>query len=516
MTKRNDCMVLLSNNVFTATGQDPFSGFVAIEGDRIAAVGPRAEAGEWVNKANRVLELGDRVVTPGFVDVHTFFTGWALLSLGADLSAARVDTDAVAALKEYEKTVPADAALFGHSWQPDFEVTDEALLDKTWPGRPVVAFTADRGTCWMNTAAKERYGFGPEKCYAEMTWKMIREYLQLPEMKDKYKEYMQMLNARGVTTIKEMTFDTYYGFADVMEQLEQEDALTVRVSMMSQPVGEGINIAHGKAMQKRFTGPFVSFSGYNRMTDRSIPSSMAELIEPYKSHPGMINTVPVEWDLIERETHLADENGFRYSLHCQGDGAIRHTVALFDTCRKDENGKLANRHAITDLEYSNPVDLERFGAMGGITEVYAQIQSLDKKQDVLDMIDTQLGGDRGVNYWNRRKMWDSGITVSCGTDLPLLIPDIPEAIYCGVGGHFADGGVYNEQNMLTVPEMLTAWTRNGQYNCYNEDRLGTLEPGKLADIAVLDGDVFAMPNEQVKNVQVALTVSDGRIVYEAL
>ena len=64
--------------------------------------------------------------------------------------------------------------------------------------------------------------------------------------------------------------------------------------------------------------------------------------------------------------------------------------------------------------------------------------------------------------------------------------------------------------------MLTAWTKNGQYNCYNEDRLGTLEAGKLADIAVLDGDVFTMPNEQVKDVKVALTISDGRIVYSAL
>ena len=132
------------------------------------------------------------------------------------------------------------------------------------------------------------------------------------------------------------------------------------------------------------------------------------------------------------------------------------------------------------------------------------------------MIDRQLGGDRGKNYWNRRKMWDSGICVSCGTDLPLLIPDIPEAITCGCGGFFADGESYNEGNMLTVAEMLTAWTRNGQYNCYNEDRLGTLEAGKLADIAVLDRNVFAMPLKDVKQTKVCLTISDGRIVYENL
>ena len=86
MTERQKCLVLLSKNVFTATGEAPFDGFVAIEGNKIAAVGPRAQADEWVKKATQVLELGNRVVTPGFVDVHTFFTGWALLSLGADFA----------------------------------------------------------------------------------------------------------------------------------------------------------------------------------------------------------------------------------------------------------------------------------------------------------------------------------------------------------------------------------------------------------------------------------------------
>ena len=222
----------------------------------------------------------------------------------------------------------------------------------------------------------------------------------------------------------------------------------------------------------------------------------------------------MEWDLIEWETLEADRNGFRYSLHCQGDGAVRHTVDLFSRCQM-ENGKLKNRHAITDLEYSNPEDLKRFGQIGGITEVYAQIQSLDRKQDVLDMIDRQLGGDRGKNYWNRKKMWEAGITVSCGTDLPLLVPDIPEAITCGCGGFFADGESYNEENMLSVAQMLTAWTKNGQYNCYNEDRLGTLEPGKLADITVLNQNIFEMPLAEAKNAKVCMTVSDGKIVYDA-
>lgn len=512
---RDTCLVLLSKNIFTATHTEPFDGFVAVQGNRIAAVGPRAQAQSWTQNA-RVIDLGDKVVTPGFTDVHTFFSGWVLQSLGVDFTGVRSDREGVEKIRQYRKTRPEGAPVFGHCWEPDnFSVTCEGLLDEAFPQTPVVIFTFGRDNCWMNRAARERYGFTPEACYAEKVWRMMPEYLAEPEMAEKYKEYNRMLNARGVTAIKEMTFDDYYGFMDVMERLEQEDALTVRVSMMSQPVGRGIDIAHGIAMRERFQGDFVRFSGYNRMTDRGIPSFLGELLEPYKSRPDIRCLVPVEWELIEKETLEADKNGFRYSLHCQGDGAVHHTVNLFDRCEK-LGGRLKNRHAITDLEYTAPADLERFGAIGGITEVYAQIQSLDKKQDILDMIDRQLGGDRGKNYWNRRKMWDSGVCVSCGTDLPLLIPDIPEAITCGCGGYFADGESFNEQNMLTVAEMLTAWTKNGQYNCCSEDRLGTLEAGKLADIAVLDRDVFHMPLRDVKEAKVCLTISDGRIVYEKL
>lgn len=514
-SERDTNLVLLSKNIFTATAMDPVDGFVAIQGNKIAAVGPRNQWKQWADGA-QIIDLGDKVVTPGFTDVHTFFTGWVLQSIGIDFSDIRSDADGIDAIHSYLKANPKHTSVFGHGWNPDtFTTTHENSLDQAFPDVPVVIFSADRGTCWMNQAATKQYGFTPDACYAEMIWRMMPEYLAEPDMPEKYQQYAHMLNKQGITTIKEMTFDDYYGFADVMEQLERDDKLTIRVSMMSQPVGHGINIPHGIAMRERFTGDFVSFSGYNRMTDRGIAGGLAELIEPYKSHPNTTCLVPVEWDLIEKETLEADRNGFRYSLHCQGDGAVRHTVALFDRCEK-ENGKLKQRHAITDLEYSNPVDLQRFGEIGGITEVYPQIQSLDNKQDVMDVIDRQLGGDRGKNYWNRRKMWDSGICVTCGTDLPLLIPDIPAAITCGCGGYFADDGIYNEQNMLTVAEMLTAWTKNGQYDCFNEDRLGTLEAGKLADIAVLDHDVFHMPLKEIKNTKVCLTISDGRIVYNNL
>jgi predicted amidohydrolase YtcJ len=517
MAERPDRLVILSRNVFDATGAEPLDGFVATDGNRIMAVGERAGADDYVRDATRVIDAGDRTVIPGMTDNHTFFTGWALQRLGCDLSDAHDTQQGIAALASYVETLSEDVPVFGHGWNAD-EFGDDAedALDAAFPKRPVVAFTSDRDTCWMNSAARERYGFTPDECYAEKIWRMMRDYLTLPEMPGLYHDYMRMLNARGITQIKEMSFDDYYGFVDVMERMAASDELTVRVRLMSQPVGRGMDLDHGRKMRERLGGDFLSFSGFNRMTDRSIASGMAELKEPYLSDPTSRCAVPVEWDLIERELFAADEAGFRFSLHCQGDAAVAHVVDLYEKCRRDGRGRLVMRHAITDMEFSDPEDIERLGALGGICEVYPQIQSLDRKGDLESMVTAQLGPERYRHYWMRRKMWESGCVVVGDTDLPLMLPSIGESIYCGCGGHFDDGGTARLENMLSIPQMLTAWTANGAYDCYSEDRLGTLEPGKLADVVVLQGDVLHMDPADARGINAALTVSDGRVVYDEL
>lgn len=514
----SNSIVILSRNVFPATGKPAFDGFVAIEGGIIKAVGNSSEATRYTSHAFRVIDAGERTVMPGMIDVHTFFSGWALEGLGCDLSRAGSAEEGIAVLRAYDTAHPGDTGLFGHAWDPaGFGADSEDLLTAAFPTRPVVAFTAGRDTCWMNATARERYRFTPEACWSEMIWRMMPEYLAMPEVQERYHDYMHMLNARGVTAIKEMAFDDYYGFTDVMERLERTGKMSLRVSLMSQPVGRGACVEHGIRMRDRLTGPFVSFSGYNRMTDRGVAGGLAEYIDPYTSDPSMHVAVPVEWELIESELAAIDAAGFRYSLHCQGDGAVRHTVDAYNRlCTKDAAGHLANRHAITDLECSDPADLERFGALGGIAEVYPQIQSLDTAADIREMALCQIGPERFARFWNRRKMWDSGIAVSCGTDLPLLIPHIGESIFCACGGCFDDGVAVNRENMLTIPELLTAWTANGAYNCYAEDRLGTLEEGKLADLIVLDRNVIDIDPAQARSIGVALTLSAGRIVHESL
>ncbi|ETP72758.1 putative TIM-barrel fold metal-dependent hydrolase [Lachnospiraceae bacterium JC7] len=329
-----------------------------------------------------------------------------------------------------------------------------------------------------------------------------------------FKNHMKMLNSKGITTIKEMGFDDYYGFTDSLEKMEADHDLTVRFNFMSQPVLEAMNINYGLSMRNKFNSDLVKFSGFNMMTDGSVSDHEADLKQPYSDSYSTCH-LNIEWNGIEKDVLTADEHDFRFSLHAQGDAAIAKCIGILNKCKKDRNGKLINRHSMTDLELSDPSDLAEMGRLNIVGEIYPQIQSLYDRAGKLDMIEKRLGEWRSINYWNRRYMLDHGMILSCGTDLPLLMDNIPESIYHAVYGMFPDSDIpFNESNMMTVSELLKAWTYGGAYNLSMENIIGTLEKGKRADIVIFDGNLFETDLKAVKNISVETTIFDGKIVYQ--
>ncbi|MVB09998.1 N-substituted formamide deformylase [Caprobacter fermentans] len=516
MLKASD-LLLRSNAVFTGSGERPRPGFVAVAGNRIAAVGG-GDGSDFAGPSTWIYELGDRLICPGFCDTHCFFTGYLLTQSGALLSDARTADEVIRMAKSSPDALACGGALIlGRGVRPEIGPPKKEVMDETFGETPAVLFVSGGDSCWMNSAAETTYGFPPDACWSENCWRLLRALLKDRERSvPAFRNYLTMLNARGVTSVKEMGFDDFYGFPDALGQLEQEDALSMRVHFMSQPVGAPMNLEYGKAMRSRFSGGFVRFSGYNQMTDGSISQLEAEMKEPYLCADTCC-AKKIDWAGLEADTLAADAEGFRYSLHAQGDAAICKTLDIFEKCRRGPDGKVLNRHAMTDLECSDPADLERMGRLGVTAEVYPQIMSIADRAGKLAMIREKIGTERGRNYWNRRKMQDSGVVLSCATDLPLLVDNIPESVYHSVYGLFPEGGEpFNRQNTLTVGELLTAWTRGGQYNLGRETELGTLEAGKLADIAVLDTNLFQAPPDEARAAQVCLTLVDGQVVWDSL
>jgi len=488
-------------------------GFIAVHKDSILAIGT-GSGEEYISKDTHLLEMGDNTVCPGFSDVHCFFTGYALGFIGLDLSPFNNAKEALHVLRispEGQKSV-----VLGHGARASLiaEMTSE-LLDEIFEDRPTILFSDGSENCCMNSSAIERYGFTPKDCYPEAMWRLLKEMLNdRTFIEPMFREYMTLLNSRGITAIKEMGFDDFYGFTSVLDSLEKQNALSLRVSFMSQPVAKSANISLGKQMRSQFNSPFLRFSGYNRMTDGSISQHCGDLKRPYLCEPYGHCAQEIDYDGIAAEVLAADAEGFRFSLHAQGDAAVHKVLNIYERCKRDIQGRLVNRHSITDIEFSDPDDLERMGELGVIAEIYPQIQSIADRESKVAMIHEKIGSERGRYYWNRRKLADCGVRISCGTDLPLLIDDIPESIFHGCGGWFPEGGEpYNPVNTLTLTELLSAWTSGGANNLGLDQMTGTLEVGKKADIAVLDYDLFTLPLKDMRKAKVCMTLVDGKIVY---
>ena len=187
------------------------------------------------------------------------------------------------------------------------------MLEEKFPNKAVIIFSADRSCCIMNQKARNIYQFSAETCYPESYYRIMREYLNDREfIKKEFSDYMKMMNSRGVTTVKEMGFDDFYGFTDYLKELEDSEDLNLRTFFMSQPVGEGMNLVYARRMREQFTGDKIRFSGFNRMTDGTIASYKGDLKEPYENQDFCCKD-PVPYEEIEKDVLAADAEDFRWS-----------------------------------------------------------------------------------------------------------------------------------------------------------------------------------------------------------
>ena len=349
----------------------------------------------------------------------------------------------------------------------------------------------------------------------EQSLHMKRMFDDMDFMEKAYKKFSELLASRGITAIKEIGFDDYCGFAEVLKKLEKEGNLMHRVNLVSQPVDSLVDYEYGIKCKKEMTGDFLRFMGYNIMVDGVIAEHDGDMLEEYKDMPGVKCAMDIPYDEIEAMVLGADARGLRCALHAEGDAAVRRTLDIYEKCRK-VNGERDARHVITDLEMVSPEDVKRMAQLGVTASNYFQIMKLTPSMDELYVEET-CGAERLDEIWAYRRMADAGVNLCSGTDMPLDVPCIPESVYYVSGRYFPDGtpaGGFMKEQGLSIAEVLKAWSYGGQYANFREKELGTLEAGKLADIAVFDRDIFKVPMEEMRNVEIALTICDGKVVYQ--
>jgi predicted amidohydrolase YtcJ len=197
-------------------------------------------------------------------------------------------------------------------------------------------------------------------------------------------------------------------------------------------------------------------------------------------------------------------------VHAIGDRANRETLNIFEEAFKANPGKKDLRWRVEHAQHLHPADIPRFGKLG----VIASMQGVHATSDA-PYVPARLGAKRaqeGAYVW--QKLMKSGAAVTNGTDAPVEDLDPIAGYYATVSRRTKDGTVFYPAERMSRMEALKSYTINNAYAAFQEQTLGSLKPGKYADIVVLTKDILTIPEDEIPSAQVHYTIVGGKIRYQ--
>jgi TonB family protein len=256
---------------------------------------------------------------------------------------------------------------------------------------------------------------------------------------------------------------------------------------------------------------WVQIGGLKAFVDGSIGSHTALMLRPFNDAPTDSGLWVTPADDLYAWTSAADKAGLQVMVHAIGDRAIRTQLDIFARVEK-ENGARDRRFRIEHAQHLSPPDIPRFAELG----VIASMQPYHAIDDGR-WVDTVIGKDRSRYTYAFRSLLDAKATVAFGSDWSVA-PAIPlYGIYAAVTRRTLDDknpGGWVPEEKITVEEALRAYTINGAYAEFQEKEKGSLEVGKLADIAIIDRDITTIPPETIRDAKVTTTIVGGTVVFD--
>jgi len=526
MTDAADLAITNAEVHTLAPDGDETAEAVAIRDGRIVRVDSDYEVDFLVGVETEVIDLGGRVLLPGFVDAHTHVESSGKHLVHADLSAADDLEDAIDRLADGARDDREWILGYGYDESDWLEnrYLDREDLDRVSEDRPVAAFRVDMHTVSLNSVALQRHraampdeevlveGGEPTGVVVEDARKPILEAVA-----PGYEETRQLVTAArdrghelGVTGVHEMVRNSLA--PRVYRDLEREGALDwrVRINYWSDHLDAveelGLPTDHGSEL--------VRVGGIKSFTDGSIGGRTAKLFDPYEDAPGEEQgdggargqwvVDPGELREIVETVHA---EGLQMTTHAIGDEAIEETLSAYEAVLADgDDGPPAPgdgpRHRIEHVELAAADQLERMAEAGVVASV--QPNFLQWAGDG-GLYDQRLGRERRRASNRYRAILEAGVDLAFGSDSMPMDP-----LY---GVDLAVNAPVEDQRLSVTPA-LRAYTYGGAYAGFDEDRLGTVAVGKHADLVALERSPWDSPGE-IAEIDVALTVVDGEVVHDA-
>jgi predicted amidohydrolase YtcJ len=531
-------LVLTNGAVYTVAPDRPWADALAVREGHLVFVGDAAGASRFVGPGTAVVDLGGRMVLPGFQDTHAHPLAGGLELGECNLYDARTPAEVEGVIRAYVGQHRDLAWIRGNGWQlPVFPRANPGreLLDRIVPARPAFFASADGHSAWVNSKALalagitratpdppngriERDGATGEptgtlrEAAVDLVAKLLPEY-SLPERIGAARRALAEANHFGITTITDANAGPSY--LDAYRALDDRGELTARVfaALESEPNPVESETVRLKELRRRYTGTRLTANTVKFFADGVIEARTAALLAPYLGHGrdrGSLNYSPEE--LAQRIT-AADREGFQIHVHTIGDRAIRVTLDALEQARQ-RNGPRDARPVMAHLELIDPADIPRFRRLG----VIASFQPMWALADsyITELTEPVLGPVRSRWLYPIASVMNSGAVVAGGSDWTVSSLNPLDAIQVALTRRDPDlppGPAWIPEERVDLPRMIAAYTINAAFATRSERETGSLEPGKAADLIVLDRNLFEVPVTAIHKVKVVLTLLEGHEVW---
>jgi predicted amidohydrolase YtcJ len=520
--------LLTNGRIYTMDSSRPRASALAVAGERILAVGDDPSAlRDLLAPGGEVIDLQDRCVLPGLADSHIHFTSYALGSRELDLGDAASLDEVLARVAARARETPEGAWVIGRRWDqeqwPERRFPTAADLDRIALERPIVlkaksghalvansralqlaGITADTPDPSGGRLGRDATGRPDGMLFEESAMELVTSLVPRPgpaETDDALRRAFQSAWRVGLTAIHDV--DGTRAFA-AYQRLHKRRELGLRV--IKYLPARTLDSAPEVGLRAGLGDDWLRVGGIKVFADGALGPRTAAMLAPYEGELDNLGVLIIDEDALRELARKAVAGGLPLAVHAIGDRANRLVLdALADT-----GGGL--RHRIEHVQLLHSSDVGRLAALG----VVASMQPIHATQDC-EMADRYWGGRAATAYaW--RSLLQAGTVLAFGSDCPVEDLNPFLGIHAAVTRRRVDGfpgseGWYPEQR-LTVEEAARAYTLGAAYAVGLEDRLGSLAPGKLADLIVLGRDIFTCDPMAVAETQVAATMIGGQFVYK--
>jgi hypothetical protein len=520
---------IFSSRIFTGNPDQPWAEALKVTDDQITHVGSDAEVKDACGNHTEKLELPGMLVTPGLVDAHCHFVSlgrsFQMINLRAASSLAEVREriqKAVGSCKPGEWII--GRSWNHHQWNEPREPTRQDLDDIT-PDNPAMMVRACGHSIWVNTAALEQAGvtrdtpnpaggqIDKDPASGEPTGLLreAREIIEAHIPSPTLEERKQMALAAqedalrsGITAVH--TCETLREW-EALAALEAEGKLKLRVYHLLPPddleaaVARGITAGNGS--------PRLWFNHVKLFADGSLGAGTALMHEPYTDDPAECGIACLDRDGLEDKIRLAYSHGCDVAIHAIGDLALTNALESIAAARKHYPD--GHRDRVEHVQIFRPRDLSLFHDLAVVASVQPGFLGTDWAP-----ADKRWGPQRCRNAYAWKSLLQANLRVQFGSDAPVESINPIYGIHAAVArqdaGGQPDGGWFPEQK-LSLAETIEGFTSVAAWNARREGQLGSIAPGKWADLTVFEKDLFKLSPQEWLSVKTAMTVVHGEVVY---